>query len=110
MGIKERIIRLCNGPSIAELSRQLAQRSYASVRESVGPHVLEFSRAEARGYVRAKSGPVIRAEARLVAGRNRGLSQASVAAVVAQASDRVVQSVLGDLNRQRARPALHRAA
>ena len=110
MGLKDLIITWCNRPSIAELSRQLAQRSYALVRESVGPETLHFSRAEARGYIRAKAGPVIRAEAKVVAGRYRGMSKASLTAVVAQASDRVVQSVLGDLNRQRTRPALHRAA
>lgn len=110
MGLRELIVALCNGPSIHELSRQLAQRSYAPVRESIGPHVLGFSRAEARGYVRAKAGPVIRTEAKIVGSRHRDLSQAALATVIAQASDRVVQSVLADLNRERAQRSLHRAA
>lgn len=110
MGLRDLIVALCNGPSITELSRQLAQRSYGLVRESIGPHVLGFSRAEARGYVRAKAGPVIRAEAKIVALRHRGLSPAALATIVAQASDRVVQSVLADLNRERARQPLPRAA
>ncbi|HQU46755.1 MAG TPA: hypothetical protein PK867_28385, partial [Pirellulales bacterium] len=64
----------------------------------------------ARGYVRAKAAPVIRAEARALAGRYSGLSVASLGIAVSQASDRVVQSVLTDLNRERTRQMLGRAA
>ena len=110
MGLRELIVALCNGPSVGELSRQLAQRTYAAVRESIGSHVLAYSRAEARGYVRAKASPVIRAEAKLLVSRHAGLSQARLALVVAQASDRVVQSVLADLNRERSRRLMGRAA
>ena len=110
MGLRELIVALCNGPSVGELARQLAQRTYAAVRESIGSHVLTFSRAEARGYVRAKANPVIRAEATLLANRYAGLSQARLATVVVQASDRVVQSVLADLNRERSRRLMGRAA
>ncbi|HVA50309.1 MAG TPA: hypothetical protein VNH11_28400 [Pirellulales bacterium] len=110
MGLKNWLDALCHAPSIAELSRQLAQRSYALVRDSVGPQVFAFSRAEARGYVRAKAAPVIRSEARALAGRYPGLSVASLGIAVSQASDRVVQSVLTDLNRERTRQMLGRAA
>ncbi|MGH8165072.1 MAG: hypothetical protein ACREP1_12145 [Rhodanobacteraceae bacterium] len=110
MGLRDIFVALCNGPSIAELSRQLAQRSYAAVREGVGPRTMAYSPAEARGYVRAKAGPVIRSEARIVAKRHPGLSRANLATIEAQAGDRVVQTVLADLNRERTRQALHRAA
>lgn len=110
MGLKNWFDALFQAPSIAELSRQLAQRSYALVRESIGSHVLGFSRAEARGYVRAKAAPVIRAEAQQLIGRHPGLSPAKLAQAVAQASDRVVQSVLTDLNRERTRQFIGRAA
>ena len=110
MGFKDFFAALCNVPSVAELSRQVAQRSYSLVRESVGVHVLDFTRAEARGYVRAKAGSVIRAETRYIAGRHPSLSPAALALIVSQASDRVVQSVLADLNRERARRPLPRAA
>ncbi|HWB09247.1 MAG TPA: hypothetical protein VG826_08485 [Pirellulales bacterium] len=110
MGLKNLIVELCSRPSVTELSRQLAQRAYAAARESIGLHVLDWSRAEARGYVRAKAGPVIRAEAALLVGRHAGLSQARLASVISQASDRVVQSLLVDLNRERSRRLLQRAA
>jgi hypothetical protein len=110
MGLKDVIVALCSGPSVAELSRQLAQRAYGAVRETIGTHVLDWSRAEARGYVRAKAGPVIRAEAALLMSRHAGISQARRAAVLAQASDRVAQSLLADLNRERSRRLLQRAA
>jgi hypothetical protein len=110
MGLRDFFAALCNLPSVAELARQVSQRSYGLVRESVGGHVLAYSRAEARGYVRAKAGAVIRAEVSLLAGRHPSLSQAALARVVNQASDRVVQSVLADLNRERSRRSLPRAA
>ena len=110
MGLKDLIVTLCSGPSVTELSRQLAQRAYAAARDSIGPHILDWSRAEARGYVRAKAGPVLRAEAALLVSRHRGISQARLTAVVSQASDRVVQSLLADLNRERSRRLLQRAA
>jgi hypothetical protein len=110
MGLKELFAALCNVPSVAELARQVAQCSYGAVRESVGVHVLAYSRAEARGYVRAKAGSVVRAEARLLAGRHRSLSATRLDHVIDLASDRVVQSVLADLNRERARRSLPRAA
>lgn len=110
MGFRDFFAAVCNLPSVAELARQVAQRSYGLVRESVGNQTLAFSVAEARGYVRAKAGVVIRAEARLLADRHRSLSQAALARVVQQASDRVVQSVLADLHRERARRSLVRAA
>ncbi|HET6881879.1 MAG TPA: hypothetical protein VFI31_17065 [Pirellulales bacterium] len=110
MGLRDFFAALCNIPSVAELSRQVAQRSYGLVRESVGIHVLAYSRAEARGYVRAKAGAVIRAEARYVAQRHPSLTSAALAHVINQASDRVVQSVLADLNRERTRRSVSRAA
>lgn len=110
MGFRDLVAAICNLPSVSELARQVAQRSYAVVRESVGNHTLAFSRAEARGYVRAKAAVVIRAEARLLAGRHRTLSQAALANIIHLASDRVVQSVLADLHRERARRSLVRAA
>jgi hypothetical protein len=110
MGLKEFITALFNVPSVAELARQVAQCSYGAVRESIGVHVLAYARAEARGYVRAKAGSVIRAEAKIVAGRHPSLSPARLNSVIELASDRVVQSVLADLNRERARRSLQRAA
>ena len=97
-------------PTIADLSRQVAQRSYAVVRESVEARALGFARAEARGYIRAKAGPIIRSEADALTARYPQLSRPAVAAVVAQASERVVQTVLADIGRQRARETLRRVA
>lgn len=110
MGFRDFLAALCNLPSVTELARQVAGRSYSLVRESVGGHVLGFSRAEARGYVRAKAGVVIRAEARVLASRHPSLSQAALGQVIHQASERVVQSVLADLHRERTRRSLTRAA
>jgi hypothetical protein len=92
-----------NTPSVAELARQVAQRSYVLVRESVEGRTCSMSRAEARGYVRAKSGPVIRSEIAALVKRVRHLDQRGLALVHSLAGDRVIQSVLADLGRERMR-------
>lgn len=97
-------------PTIADLSRQVAQRSYAVVRDSVEVRALSFARAEARGYIRAKAGPVIRQETRSLAERYPKLSPLALTTIVTQASERVVQTVLADIGRQRARETLRRVA
>lgn len=97
-------------PTVADLARQVAQRSYAAVRESVEERAVAFARAEARGYIRAKAGPVIRSEATVLAARHPELSPSALATVISQASERVVQTILADIGRQRARQTLRRVA
>jgi hypothetical protein len=110
MGLFHSLLKLWHAPSATELARQLAQRAYAVVRENVECRALDFSRAEAQGYIRAKAGPVIRAEARTMIARHRNLPPAVVSLVIAEASDWVAQSVLADVGRERARKRLRRAA
>jgi hypothetical protein len=93
-----------------ELARQIAQRSYAAVRESVEGRTWSMSRAEARGYVAAKAAPVIRSELASLALRTPRLHGRLQMAVYAHASDRLVQSILADVGRQKSRQPLRRAA
>ena len=97
-------------PSVQELSRQLAQRTYAPVRDSVEGRTAGMSRAEARGYVMAKASPIIRAELAVLVGRTPKLKGGLQRTVLHSASDRVVQSVLADINREKTRLTLRRAA
>lgn len=97
------------GPSVQDLARQIVQRSYAAVRESVEGRTWSMSRAEARGYVMAKAAPVIRTELAILAIRVPHLSDRNQTLVYDHASQRLVQSVLADLTRQ-ARPTLRQAA
>ncbi|HUY33101.1 MAG TPA: hypothetical protein VMV69_09990 [Pirellulales bacterium] len=92
-----------NAPSPTELARQVAQRSYALVRDLVEGRTWAMSRAEARGYVRAKAGPVIRAEIAALIQRSGRLGEHGQSSVFALASDRVIQSVLADIGREQAR-------
>lgn len=110
MGLLHAISTFWQKPAVTELSRHLAQRAYAVVRENVEGRTLDFSRAEAQGYIRAKAGPVIRVEARTLAAKHRNLSPALVALMIAHATDWVAQSVLADIGRERARKHLRRAA
>ena len=99
----ETLFGFWNAPSPAELARQVAQRSYALVRELVEGHTWTMSRAEARGYVRAKAAPVIRAEIAALIERSGRLGEQGRSSVYNLASDRVIQSVLADIGRQRVR-------
>jgi hypothetical protein len=69
-----------------------------------------MSRAEARGYVTAKAAPVIRSELALLAVRVPRLQGNLQTAVYSHASERLVQSVLADVGRQKSRQTLRRAA
>lgn len=110
MGLLHAISTLWQKPSVTELSRRLAQRAYAVVRENVEGRALDFSRAEAQGYIRAKAGPVVRVEARTLVAKHRNLSPALIDLMIAQATEWVAQSVLADVGRERARKNLRRAA
>jgi hypothetical protein len=99
----ESLFGFWNAPSPAELARQVAQRSYALVRELVEGRTWAMSRAEARGYVRAKAAPVIRAEITALIERSGRLGEHGRSSVYVLASDRVIQSVLADIGRQRVR-------
>ena len=109
MGFFDAVAGIWGGPSVQDLARQIAQRSYAAVRESVEGRTWSMSRAEARGYVMAKAAPVVRTELAILAIRTPRLSDRAQSLVYDHASQRLVQSVLADLSRQ-ARPALRRAA
>ena len=104
------VARIRSVPSVQELARQLAQRTYAPVRDSVEGRTGDMSRAEARGYVLAKAGPILRSELAALAGRTPNLTATLQQTVFQHASGRVVQSVLADIHREQVRRELRRAA
>ena len=110
MGFFDVLAGFWSGPSVQDLARQIAQRSYAAVRESVEGRTWSMSRAEARGYVAAKAAPVIRSELAILAIRVPRLSDRTQSLVYDHASQRLVQSVLSDISRLQTRPTLRRAA
>lgn len=95
---------------LAELARQVAQRSYALVRARVDHRAPAMSRAEARGYIRAQAMPVIRAEVDALLRRDPRIPGWARATLIAQASQRLVQSLLADVSRERSRRLERRRA
>ncbi|HEV3005220.1 MAG TPA: hypothetical protein VGX78_12205 [Pirellulales bacterium] len=69
-----------------------------------------MSRAEARGYVRAKAAPVIRAEIAAMVKRHGRWTDGAQAVVYTQASERLVKAVLADVVRGQLRPGDKRRA
>ncbi|HUY88445.1 MAG TPA: hypothetical protein VMV10_06905 [Pirellulales bacterium] len=110
MGFFDVLAGFWGGPSVQDLARQIAQRSYAAVRESVEGRTWSMSRGEARGYVTAKAAPIVRSELAILAIRVPRLSEGTQSLVYAHASERLVQSVLADLGRQKSRQTLRQAA
>jgi hypothetical protein len=96
--------------SVAELSRQIAGRTYPLVRETIDPQAVPIPRAEARGYIRAKATPVIRSQVKALLAAEGRLAAGLEPLLVAHAGERVVQSILADLSRDKARQAPRRAA
>lgn len=110
MGLIGLLAGLWSAQAIAEVSRQIAQLSYATVRESVEGRTNGMSRAEARGYIRAKSTPVIRTEVETALARHSSLKESARQALVTQATERVVRAVHSDVLRQPTRQVVRRAA
>ncbi len=110
MNFSDILARLWGAPSVQELARQLAQRTYAPIRDCVEGRTWGMSRAEARGYVLAKAGPIIRCELAGLADRTPSLNDRVQRMVFQHASHRVVQSVLADINREKTRLNARKAA
>ncbi len=91
------IIKLLGADSsrrIDTLTRQVVDLSVESVCQLVCGHVESMTFSEARGYVRARAGRIVRKQARLVIGRQRGAEQAWEDAVTRVATEQLVPLVL----------------
>lgn len=95
---------------LAQLVRHIVWRSYAPIREAAEVRVPQMSPAEARGYIRAKATPVLRAEVEDVLKNESGLGEWARPILFQHASDHVVQSVLSDLVRREPRKTTARRA
>lgn len=79
---------------IDALARQVADLSVESVCQLVCGRVESMTFSEARGYVRARAGGIVRKQARLVINRQRGAEQAWEDAVTRVATEQLVPLVL----------------
>jgi hypothetical protein len=105
----DRIVGGVRTLEVMRLAQQVAVAVGPTVRESALTGSLPLGRAEARGYLRAKSTPAIRPRVEEAA-RQAELSHAAKEMLFEEAADRTVRLVLDDLIRIRVRQVHTRRA
>ena len=86
---------------VSALASDLAQRSAATVWQRVGHRVSTMTSAEARGYIRARAAEVIHAEVERLLQFEPGLRGWAHEALVAQATEGVIEQTLNEMQRSR---------
>lgn len=86
---------------VDDLSQQISRRLYGPLRDACAAAVERMTRAEARGYLWAKSQPVVTLEVARVMAWHKGPSGGVESLIAQQARERLVQQVLADLLRER---------
>jgi len=97
MGFIERLTRRKTERLLEELTAQIAAFSYQTVRERLSPDAQQMSRAEARGYVRARAAAVIRQEVSRLLAVQPQAGRVDEAELILRATNDVVQRVTHEL-------------
>ena len=79
---------------IEALARQVAEVCVEDVARLVAGYVENMTLSEARGYVRARSGSIVRRHTRLAIGRHPQALQAWSPGIVRAATERIIPQVL----------------
>ena len=96
---------------VEEITQNVARQTYGTLRQMCERRVSSMSHAEARGYVWAKARPVVTTEVAAVAIARPTLSTHVLHMLSERTHDRLVQSVVSDLMRERVeQKRLRRAA
>lgn len=88
------IQRLQEASWLSHMSRKLADRCRARVARSLTPRVYSMSRAEARGYIRAKVTPVLLTEFATVLARDPDITRGEQQIILQRSSDLLVREVM----------------
>ena len=107
MPVLQLVTQLLAARRLAQLVRGLAPTLAEPVQKSLSQRVGSMPRAEARGYIRAKTTPVVQFELAL---REPRLSTLNRQALAAELTERIVQLVLEDVVRGRTQRVPGRAA
>lgn len=101
MGFLNSIISLTNARQLNEYAQVIAQKSYPHVWRRVKQRVLTMTPAEARGYIRAHSAEIIRANVTAALESHDGLGDWAREALVERASDDVIWLCVDEVVRLR---------
>lgn len=97
MGLIERLTRRKTERLLDELAMQIAAFSYPTVRQRLSPDVEQMSRAEARGYVRARAAAAIRREVTRLLTVQPQVGRFDEAELILRATNQVVQRLTHEL-------------
>jgi hypothetical protein len=95
---------------VDEITQNVARQTYGTLRQICERRVLTMTHAEARGYVWAKARPVVATEVAAVAVVQPTISPRTLHMLSERTHDRLVQSVVSDLMRERAEQKRSRRA
>ncbi|HEY4310475.1 MAG TPA: hypothetical protein VGN12_13565 [Pirellulales bacterium] len=95
---------------IDDVTQRLARQAYGTLREVCELRVPTMTDAEARGYVWAKARPIVAQRVAAVAEARPTLATSTLHMLSNRTHDRVVESVVSDLMRERAEQARNRRA
>jgi hypothetical protein len=110
MRLLDQLQQLRRANRLAQLCRQVVGRSYAPVREAAETSAAKMPLAEARGYIRAKATPVLRADIKIVLQSEPDLGAWAREVLLEHASRHIVESVLKDVRRVATPPVVRRRA
>ena len=79
------------------LAKQVVEASQSDVSKLVGDAVIEMSLAEARGFIRARSGLIVRKQTRIALGSHPQADSAWSPEIIRTATERLIPLVLRDL-------------
>lgn len=86
---------------VSKRAAELAVAIVAQVRDAALGRARDMERAEARGYIRAKSTPIIARQLAIYRPQLADLDAGTLAALAADVSDRVIRMVLDDVVRSK---------
>ena len=110
MPIAKLFQRILETRRLAQQTGPLALAIAIPVQKSLSPQVISMHRAEARGYIRGKTTPVVQAELNRLLGDHSAISADTRLAVAAEITERVVRRVLDELIRGRMVTTYRKAA
>lgn len=97
MSLWMKLVRRFTARSASQIAGEIARHAYSQVRHASERTAAQLQPAVARGYIRAKATPILRAYVDLARANEPALARVSTAHMLQLAGDLVVQSVWPDV-------------
>lgn len=91
MGVFDQLFALRAARHVRQLAAEIAHRCWPNIQPRLGPMMLQMSPAEARGYVRAHSSPLVRSSVDAALLADPALGEWAREELIAQALETIIQ-------------------